>query len=446
MFHKGSGNSFTAQSFAGKIAGNGRGVTHIVQSVTHKLPKSVTHMALTDTAIKGLKAGSKILKKADGEGLFLEVRTNGEKYFRFRYRDTLGKEQTLSFGRYPEISLAQARKLKEEARGRLASGIDPKVVKQEAKAQAEQQAQKIANEAAEQALTFDKLFLQWYDTRLHDWSESHASKVMQRYKNHIAPHLGSLVAKDIKPIQVIAMLKALDDANKTHMRMKVKGIVSMVFKYGVGFGLLETDPTASVPDNIFKAHVTQHYATVTDPAAIKEVLAKLAECNDNGSICRALTLAPYVFLRPSELVGLRWDEIDFEAKLIRIKASRMKMKQDHLIPMSRQVVAVLEAHLVHKVGDYVFVNYATYSPINPESLRQRIRRLGIDKETLTPHGFRHMASTRLNEMGFSSDAIEKQLSHTEGNAVRRAYNHAEYLPERTRMMQAWADWLENKST
>ena len=441
-----SGNSFTARRFVGNIEGNGLGLDDLTHIVTHKLPKSVTHMALTDTAIKGLKAGSKILKKTDADGLFIEVRTSGDKFFRFRYRNALGKEQTLSLGKYPDLSLAQARKLRDEARQQLAVGIDPNQVKQQQKLEAQQQATQLAIEQAEQALTFHKLFIQWYDTRCHDWSDSHTSKVMQRYNNHIAPHLGSLVAKDVKPIQVIAMLKALDDANKTHMRMKVKGIVSMVFKYGVGFGLLENDPTASVPDNIFKAHVTQHYATVTDPAAIKEVLTKLAECNDNGSICRALTLAPYVFLRPSELVGLRWDEIDFEAKLIRIKASRMKMKQDHLIPMSRQVVAVLEAQLVHKVGDYVFVNSATYAPINPESLRQRIRRLGIDKEILTPHGFRHMASTRLNEMGFSSDAIEKQLSHTEANAVRRAYNHAEYLPERTKMMQAWADWLDGANT
>jgi integrase len=394
---------------------------------------------LTEVALKNLKPKEKSYKMADSGGLYIEVTPAGGKSWKLKYRH-LGKEKKLTIGAYPIVGLKMAREKALEAKELLAQGIDPSAAKKEVKAHSIEQANK-QHETEKQALNFETLFYQWYDTRLHDWSDSHANKVTQRYNNHIAPHIGSSVAKDIKPIQVIAMLKVLDDANKTHMRMKVKGIVSMVFKYGVGFGLLETDPTASVPDNIFKAHVTQHYATVTDPAAIREVLAKLAECNDNGSICRALTLAPYVFLRPSELVGLRWEEIDFEAKLIRIKASRMKMKQDHLIPMSRQVVAVLEAQLVHKVGDYVFVNYATYAPISPESLRQRIRRLGIDKETLTPHGFRHMASTRLNEMGFSSDAIEKQLSHTEGNAVRRAYNHAEYLPERTRMMQEWADFL-----
>lgn len=400
---------------------------------------------LTETGLKALKPKDKSYQIADGEGLALEVTKTGSKLWRLRYRFA-GKAVLMALGEYPAITLKQARQLRDEAKVLLATGVDPRVAKQQAKAQQIEFANQSAIEQTELALTFHKLFIQWYDTRTHDWSDSHASKVMQRYSNHVAPYLGHLAANEIKPIQVITMLKALDDANKTHMRMKVKGIVSMVFKYGVGFGLLETDPTASVPDNIFKAHVTQHYATVTDPAAIREVLTTLAECNDHGSICSALKLAPYIFLRPSELVGLRWDEIDFDAKLIRIKASRMKMKQDHLIPMSSQVIEMLQAQFANRVSDYVFVNYVTYEPINPESLRQRIRKLGIDKETLTPHGFRHMASTRLNEMGFSSDAIEKQLSHTEGNAVRRAYNHAEYLAERTRMMQVWADWLEKATS
>jgi len=403
-------------------------------------------MALTDTAIKGLKAGSKIIKKADAEGLFIEVRTTGDKYFRFRYRDVLGKEQTLSFGRYPEITLAQARKSRDEARQQIAAGLDPKVVKQQIKEAAQQQAIQLAVVQAEQDLTFHKLFIQWYDTRTHDWGDSHAKKVMERYSNHIEPHLGRLVCKEIKPLNIIAMLKALDDANKTHMRMKVKGIASMVFKYGVGYGLLEADPTASIPDAIFKAHITQHYATVTSPTEVAKIMKVISTCNDSSSICAALKLAPLVFLRPSELVGLRWDEIDFQANLIRISGARMKMSQPHIVPLSTQAVAILKAQEAHRVGDYVFINYSTYKPVNAESLRQRIRRLGINKETLTPHGFRHMASTNLNEKGFSSDAIEVQLSHVEVNASRRSYNHADYLPERTRMMQTWADWLENLTT
>lgn len=404
-------------------------------------------MALTDTAIKGLKAGSKILKKADGEGLFLEVRTNGEKYFRFRYRDTLGKEQTLSFGRYPEISLAQARKLKEDARRQLASGVDPKAVKQQAKAEAEEQAQVIANEKTAQALTFNKLFLQWYDTRTHKWGDSHAKKVMERVRNHLLPFIGEMTVDEIRPATMIETLKRLDDAGKTHMRMKVKGFASMVFKYGVGYGLTSNDPTASIPDSIFKAHVVQHYATVTNPAEIKKLLITLKNCDDHGGVCGAIRLAPFVFLRPSELARLRWDEVDLEAKLIRLPGynirtqRRMKSELDHLVPLSRQSLAILNEMLEYQACDYVFYNSSTFAAINPESLRQRIRRLGIDKETLTPHGFRHMASTRLNEMGFSSDAIEKQLSHSERNSSRRAYNHAEYLPERTRMMQEWADFL-----
>jgi integrase len=395
---------------------------------------------LTEVALKNLKPKEKSYKMADSGGLYIEVTPAGGKSWKLKYH-YLGKEKKLTIGPYPIVSLKMAREKALEAKELLAQGIDPSAVKKEAKALNIERANN-QHEAEKQALTFETLFHKWYDTRTHEWSESHSMKVMQRVRNHLLPFIGEMSVDEIKPATMIETLKRLDDAGKTHMRMKVKGIASMVYKFGIGYGLTSNDPTASIPDSIFKSHITKHYATVTDPKAIREVLSKLKLCNDNSSVCAALKLAPYVFLRPSELVGLRWDEIDFDDKLIRIKANRMKMDQDHLIPMSNQVCTLLKERLVFKSGDYVFVNFATYQPINPESIRQRIRRLGIDKETLTPHGFRHMASTRLNEMGFSSDAIERQLSHTEVNAVRRAYNHAEYLPERIRMMQAWADWLE----
>lgn len=396
---------------------------------------------LTEVTLKNLKPKEKSYKMADSRGLYIEVTPAGSKSWKLKYR-YLGKEKKLTIGTYPIVSLKMAREKASEAKELLEQGIDPCAVKKEAKTQSIEQANKQQNETEKQALTFETLFYQWYDTRTHEWGDSHAKKVMQRVKNHLLPFIGEMPVDEIRPTTMIETLKRLDDAGKTHMRMKVKGIASMVFKYGVGYGLTSNDPTASIPDSIFKSHITKHYATVTDPKAIREVLSKIKLCNDNSSVCAALKLAPFVFLRPSELVGLRWDEIDFNDKLIRIKANRMKMDQDHLIPMSNQVCTLLKEHLVFKSGDYVFINFATYKPINPESIRQRIRRLGIDKKTLTSHGFRHMASTRLNEMGFSSDAIERQLSHTEVNAVRRAYNHAEYLPERIRMMQAWADWLE----
>ncbi len=404
-------------------------------------------MALTDTQAKALKPKDKAYSVADGNGLVIDVRPTGLKVWRYRYRFN-DKPAILTIGEYPIIGLAEARAKRDEARKLLINGIDPRAPKQEAKAAAkEAQAVAVAEKAAS-ALTFNKLFLQWLDTRPQT---KHNEKVLQRVNNHLMPYIGNTPACDITPMMLIEALKRLDDADKTHMRTKVKGIASMVFKYGVGYGLISNDPTASLPNNIFKAHVTEHYATVTDPKDVKALFIKLNACNDLGGVCGALRLAPLVFLRPSEVAGLRWDEVDFDAKLLRLPANnkatgrRMKNELDHLVPLSRQALALLQERLVYKVGDHVFYNMRTYEPINPESIRQRIRRLGIDKETFTPHGFRHMASTNLNELGFNKDVIEKQLAHQESNSARRSYNHAKYLDERIKMMQVWADWLEEKT-
>ncbi len=400
---------------------------------------------LTEVALKNLKPKEKPYKKSDSGGLYIEVTPVCGKSWKLKYR-YIGKEKKLTIGAYPAVSLKMAREKALEAKELLAQGIDPSAVKKEVKAHIIEQANK-QQETAKQTLTFETLFYKWYDTRTHEWGDSHAMKVMQRVRNHLLPFIGEMPVDEIRPATMIETLKRLDDAGKTHMRMKVKGIASMVFKFGVGYGLTNNDPTASIPDSIFKAHVVQHYATVTNPTEIKKLLITLKNCDDHGGVCGAVRIAPFVFLRPSELARLRWDEVDFEANLIRlpgynkITQRRMKSELDHLVPLSQQSRSILKEMLEFKACDYVFYNSNTFAAINPESVRQRIRRLGIDKETLTPHGFRHMASTRLNEMGFSSDAIEKQLSHSERNSSRRAYNHAEYLPERTRMMQIWADFL-----
>jgi integrase len=408
-------------------------------------------MSLTDKAIQALKPKDKLYRVTDSDNLMIEVCISGSKLWRYRYQFN-GKAKMLSLGKYPTITLSQARQNRNDAKNILLSGIDPNALKQESKAAAKEQSVIVEEKKEAEELTFNKLFLQWYDTRTHEWTPSHADKVFQRVNNHLIPYIGNAPIKDITPLMIIDALKRLDDSGKTHMRMKVKGIAAMVFKYGIEYGLTTNDPTASLPDSIFKAHVTQHYATVTDPKDVKKLLAILRTCEDFGGVCGALRLAPLVFLRPSELAGLRWDEVDFDAKLIRLSGNdkttgrRMKNELDHLIPLSRQALAILDDRLAHKVCDHVFYNLSTYEAINAESIRQRIRRLGISKETFTPHGFRHTASTNLNELGFNSDVIEKQLAHKETNSVRRAYNHAQYLPERTRMMQVWADWLDELTT
>jgi hypothetical protein len=212
-------------------------------------------VALTDTAIKNLKPKDKPYSKSDSNGLIIDVRPTGTKVFRYRFRFN-NKPAIYTIGEYPLIGLADARAKRDEARKLLVNGIDPRDAKHEAKEAAIQAAAKVEAEKLAAQLTFTKLFHQWYETRLNDWTESHAEKVLQRANNHLLPYIGKMPVKDITTPTIITVLEKLDEAEKTHMRGKVKGIASMAFKFGIGYGLSDNDPTSSLPDNIFKAHET----------------------------------------------------------------------------------------------------------------------------------------------------------------------------------------------
>jgi integrase len=258
------------------------------------------------------------------------------------------------------------------------------------------------------------------------------------------PTLGKLPIEDIKSPDMRNLLLKIQSTGKLDMLQKVKGIANGVFKYSVGMGVISVNPVRDLPNDIFKKKPIKHYASITDPKEIAVLLDKLEKYNGSYEVNNALKLAPHLFLRPSELTGLLWNEVDFDEKIIRIGEERMKMKRTHLVPMSKQVYSmILKLSKYNTKSPYVFpAPRNNNNSITPDSLRLAIRRLGIEKDTFTTHSFRSMASTRLNELNYRADVIEMQLAHAEGNKIRGAYNHAQYLPERLKLMQAWSDYLD----
>ena len=390
---------------------------------------------LTDTKVRNLKPKDKLYRVADSHGLAIEVNPNGSKLWRHRFRYN-NKATMMSLGSYPMVSLLEARQKRDINKQLLSQGINP------ARAQS-----KIDNTKP----TFKEMFEQWIENKRDEWSSGYIEDTQQRANNYLIPTLGKLPIEDIKSPDMRNLLLKIQSSGKLDMLQKVKGIANGVFKYSVGMGVISVNPVRDLPNEIFKKKPVKHYASITDPKEIGILLDKLEEYNGSYEVNNALMLAPHLFLRPSELTGLLWSEVDFDEKIIRIGEDRMKMKRIHLVPMSKQVLGmILKISKFNTESLYVFPGPRNINkPITPDSLRLAIRRLGIDKDTFTTHSFRSMASTRLNELNYRADVIEIQLAHAEGNKIRGAYNHAQYLSERVKLMQDWSNYLyklQNKTS
>jgi integrase len=249
---------------------------------------------------------------------------------------------------------------------------------------------------------------------------------------------------DIMPLKLSRPFKIIENAGTIDTLYKVKGVASRVFRFCVGLGIIEHDPTRDLPSDIFKKRKVSNYAHISDPKEIGGLLRMIDQYKGTYQVRTALKIAPYVFLRPLELAELKWSEVDFKDKLIRIDAERMKMGKTHLVPLSNQVIKLLENIKNIETGSiYIFPSPKnSKSHISPESLRAGLRRMGFSNDEMTTHGFRHMASTRLHELGFNGDVIERQLAHGEPNKIKATYNHAQHLDKRKIMMSEWANYLD----
>lgn len=390
-------------------------------------------MPLTDLAVKNAKPGQKTVRLRDDRGLYLEISPKGGKWWRLRYM-IKGKANMLSLGVYPDVSLKDARERRDEARKLIANGIDPSQARKEEKA-----------EAAAEALTFERVAREWYERFKPQWSPSHSLDVIQRLEKNVFPQLGPRPIRDITAPELLAAVRLIEGRGAVESARRVLQMCGQIFRYAIATGQADRDLAADLRGALPPAR-EKHHASITDPKAVAQLLRAI-DGYEGSMVARcALRLAPLVFVRPGELRHAEWSEIDLDKAEWRIPAEKMKMREQHIVPLSRQAVAILrELHPLTGAGRYVFPSIRTSArPMSENTVLAALRRLGYTKDEMTGHGFRSMASTMLNEMNrWNRDAIERQLAHGERNAVRAAYNFAEHLPERRRMMQAWADHLDS---
>lgn len=386
---------------------------------------------LTPSGVRNAKPQATAYKLADGRGMYLLVKPNGSKWWRFDYRRPgTKKRNTLSLGTYPDVSLKKARDRREEARQQIADGIDPGD---------QRKAETVAG-----AETFEAIAREWHAKHVPNWSPAHADRLMARLEKDVFPWIGHNPIGKLAAPDVLAVLRRVDARGARDTAHRVHQHCGQVFRYAVATGRASSDPTPALRGAIPPARAT-HHASITDPERIGELLRALDGYQGSPVTRAALQLAPLVFVRPGELRRAEWAEVDLDKAEWRIPGEKMKMGSPHIVPLSSQAVAVLQdlAPLTG-MGRYLFPGLRTRSrPMSENTVNAALRRMGFDRDTMTGHGFRSMASTLLNEQGWHRDAIERQLAHAERDAVRAAYNYAEHLPERRKMMQAWADYLDS---
>ena len=390
-------------------------------------------MPLTDTAIRNAKPKTKPYKMTDGQGLFLLIRPNGSKWWRYKYR-FMNKENLLALGIYPEVGLADARERHAQARKVLAAGNDPNETKKEAKRLAI-----LKNENDFEAITRE-----WYENRRHKWVTSYSQAMMVRLENHIFPKLGRRPITEISAPELLAVVRVVEKSGALDMAQRLLQVCGQVFLYAIATGRAERNPVTDLRGAL-KPPVRKNQAHLK-ASELPEYLQRLDVYDGNFQTKLALKFLLLTFVRTTELRAAEWSEIDLEKAEWRIPAERMKMRDPHIVPLSAQAVAVLK-DLKPLTGhwQYVFPNQHKPSGFMSENtMLYGLYRMGYHSKA-TGHGFRATASTILNEHGFAPDVIERQLAHSERNKVRAAYNHAQYLPERRKMMQWWADYLDSLS-
>ncbi|MDL2279582.1 integrase arm-type DNA-binding domain-containing protein [Desulfovibrio sp. OttesenSCG-928-G11] len=390
-------------------------------------------MPLTDTSIRSAKPQSKAVKMFDGGGLYLEVAPSGGKWWRLKYRLD-GKEKRISLGTYPTISLKEARERREEAKKMLANGIDPSIQRQ---AKKESIRAKTEN-------SFEAVAREWHMKHSQGLAESHNKKILSRLEKQLFPVFGEKAVNEVEAADLLKAAQHAQNRGAVETAHRLVQLCGQVFRYAIVTGRAKHDISADLRGALQKVSV-KHMATITDKKRIGELLRAIDAYGGFLPVKTALQIAPYVFVRPGELRGAEWSEFNWADAEWHIPPARMKKKEKHIVPLARQVLTIIET-LRDYTGHsrFLFPSIRTDSkPIAEESLLVAIRSMGFTAEEMTAHGFRGMASTLLNEQGYNRDWIERQLAHGERNAVRASYNYAEYLPERRRMMQEWADLLDS---
>lgn len=388
-------------------------------------------MALTDSGIKNAKPKAAQYKLHDEKGLFAIVRPTGGKLWRFKYRYQ-GKEQQLSLGTYPEVSLKDARKRLNEARNLLAEGKDPGAEKKR---------------AAEAALvsagnTFKVVAEEFIDKQKR---EGRAEATLAKSRWHL-DRLGKLHTRpiaEIEAFELLGVLKKLETRGNLEAARQIRSFASRVFRYGVATTRCKRDVAADLIGALIAPKV-KHHAAIVDPVQVGALLRAIESYEGQPSTHHALRLAPHVFVRPGELRHAEWTEFDLDAAIWTIPGIRTKMRKEHLVPLTPQAVAILnDMQKITGGGKLVFPGLRGGRPLSENTFNAALRRLGYDHDQMTAHGFRAMASTLLNQSGkWRPDVVERALAHGERDKIRAAYNRAQYWDERVAMAQWWSDYLD----
>ncbi len=388
-------------------------------------------MPLTDTAIRNAKPGAKTKKMFDASGLYLEVAPSGGKWWRLKFRYE-GKEKRLSLGVYPEISLKEARERRDEARRLLANDIDPSQHRRAKKAAKEERA----------ANSFEVVAREWFAKHSPNWAANHADRIIRRLERDIFPWIGGKPIAEVTPPQLLEVVRRIEVRGALETAHRALGNCGQVLRYAVATGRAQRDPTHDLRGAL-PAVKSEHFASVTEPKKVAELLRAMDGYEGTMAVSCALRLAPLVFVRPGELRHAEWADIDLD----QMEWSYLVTKTDtmHVVPLSSQAVVILkELQPVTGRGRYVFPSARSKArPMSDNAILAAMRRMGISKEEMSGHGFRAMARTMLDEvLGFRPDFIEHQLAHAVRDPNGRAYNRTAHLPERRKMMQEWADYLD----
>ena len=388
-------------------------------------------MALSVKEIDNAKPGAKAVRLFDAGGLYLEVAPSGGKWWRLKYRFG-GKEKRLSLGVYPDVSLKTARNRRDDARTLLSDGVDPGLQR---KAEKQAKAESGSN-------TFEAIAREWMATRGKEWTESYAGKTKSAIERHAFPAIGSKPITEISSPDLLALLRAIESRGIVDMAHRIQQHIGAVFRFAIATGRAVYDPVPSLRGALSTVK-QEHYAALTDPKDFAELLRAIGDYRGELTTKSAMQMLAFTFQRTKEVRFAEWSQFDLKAALWRVPAEVMKMGEAHIVPLSKQALAVLEnIKPLTGQGRLVFPSSTSKErPISENTVVYALGRMGF-KGRMTGHGFRSVASTLLNEQGYRHDVIERQLAHAERNAVRAAYNRAEYLPERKQMMQEWADYLD----
>ena len=390
-------------------------------------------MPMTAVAANKAKPKDKPYKLSDEKGLYLHVMPNGGKYWRLKYRFG-GKEKVLALGVHPEIGLKEAREKRDEARKQISNGIDPSDVKRAKKA--------IQGEATENS--FKAVALEWFSRKMTDKSQGHQDRTMRALEKDLFPVIGSHPIGGITPPQLLAALRRIESRGAVETAYRAKQTAGQIFRYAVATGRAERDPSHDLKGAL-ATHTKKHLAAITDPKEVGKLLAAIQDYSGTPTVKAALQLSPLLFCRPGELRHMEWSEIDWEKEQWELPAEKMKMGQPHIIPLSTQALEILrDIQRLNGTRRYVLPSARGASrPLSENGVRTALRTMGYGNDAMTPHGFRAMARTILDEvLGFRPDYIEHQLAHAVKDPNGRAYNRTAHLEQRRKMMQSWADYLD----